>query len=149
MAPNSKKPDPDSTDENILISHDQLYKIDQLRARNIGKYLPLPQLVDSDAFISVSIIPGPRASVEHKEVVESYSRYLNDTAQLQAEFPAILDEDQVNACMGIRTPRNPTGQYTFSEDVLKLRSAAPTETTSPSLMSWHLPHHDGGHHHGK
>lgn len=43
--PNSKKPDPDSTDENIPISHDRLYEIDQLRARNIGKYLPLPQLV--------------------------------------------------------------------------------------------------------
>ncbi|KAK4172708.1 P-loop containing nucleoside triphosphate hydrolase protein [Triangularia setosa] len=152
------------TDENILISHDRLFKIDQLRTRNIGKYLPLPQLVavgdqssgksslletvtgipfprgqelctryatqithrrDNDSFIAVSIIPKPWASAEHKESVEAYSRQMNDTAQLQAEFPAILDE--VNICMGIRTPRNPTGQYTFSEDVLKIEKCGPNE----------------------
>ncbi|KAK0660869.1 P-loop containing nucleoside triphosphate hydrolase protein [Cercophora samala] len=164
MASHSRSQESNLTDENILISHDRLYKIDQLREKNIGKYLPLPQLVavgdqssgksslletvtgipfprgqelctryatqithrrDHDSFISVSIIPGPRASAKHKEAVESYFRQVSDSSQLQAQFPAILDE--VNTCMGIRTPRNPTGQYTFSEDVLKIEKCGPYE----------------------
>ncbi|KAK0710524.1 putative dynamin [Apiosordaria backusii] len=153
-----------SADPNILVSHDRLYKIDQLRALNIGKYLPLPQLVtvgdqssgkssvlesltaipfprgqelctryatqithrrDDHSFIGISIIPGPQASAEHKEHVESYYRQVDDTAQLQAEFAVILDE--VNTRMGIRTPNNPTGQHTFSEDVLKIEKCGPNE----------------------
>ncbi|KAK4178956.1 P-loop containing nucleoside triphosphate hydrolase protein [Triangularia setosa] len=68
MASNVKEEKSDEAGRNILISHDRLYKIDQLRERNIGKYLPLPQLVavgdqssgKSSLLETVTGIPFPR-----------------------------------------------------------------------------------------
>ncbi len=42
--------------------------------------------------IDIGIIPGTNASPETKKLLESYSRLVQSTAQLRAEFPAILDE---------------------------------------------------------
>src|SRR6266699_2527559 len=113
-----------------LTSPNRLRKIDQLRERNIGKYLPLPQLVavgdqssgkssllesltgipfphgqelctryatqithrrEDYPRIDISIIPGPHTAPEDKKELESYRRQVQSTAQLRAEFPAILD----------------------------------------------------------
>ncbi|KAK4457687.1 P-loop containing nucleoside triphosphate hydrolase protein [Cladorrhinum samala] len=151
-------------DSGALMSNDRLFKIDQLRERNIGKYLPLPQLVavgdqssgkssllesvtgipfphgqelctryatqithrrDTNSFISITIIPGPQASADHKNRVEGYHYEVESTAQLQAEFPDILNK--VNICMGIRTDKNPDGDKTFTTDVLKIEKCGPDE----------------------
>ncbi|KAK4204572.1 P-loop containing nucleoside triphosphate hydrolase protein [Triangularia verruculosa] len=164
MASNANSQRSPLDDQTVLVSHDRLFKIDQLRALNIGKYVPLPQLVavgdqssgksslletltqipfprgqelctryatqithrrDNMSFIGISIIPGPQASAEHRENLESFFRQVGNTAQLQAEFPAILDE--VNSRMGIRTASNPAGKHTFSEDVLKIEKCGPDE----------------------
>ncbi|KAH7377255.1 dynamin family protein [Plectosphaerella cucumerina] len=123
----------------------RLRKIDQLRERNIGSYVPLPQLVavgdqssgkssllesmthrrEARQRIDITIIPRPNASPEHKKKLESYRRQVQTTAQLRTEFPDILTE--VNALMGIRTTANPAGENTFSEDVLKIEKCGPEE----------------------
>ncbi len=114
-----------------LTSLSRLRKIDQLREKNIGKYLPLPQLVavgdqssgkssllesltgipfphgqelctryatqithrrEDHPRIDIGIIPGPHASPAVKKQLESYHKEVQSTAQLRAEFPAILDD---------------------------------------------------------
>ncbi|TQV95281.1 interferon-induced GTP-binding protein Mx2 [Cordyceps javanica] len=148
----------------LLTSPARLRKIDLLRDKNIGKYLPLPQLVavgdqssgkssllesltgipfprgqqlctryatqithrrESQAFINVSIIPGPGASASEKESLAGYHRSVSTTSELHDQLPSILDE--VNKLMGIRTPQNPEGTKTFTEDVLKVEKCGPNE----------------------
>jgi len=132
-------------DSGALMSNDRLFKIDQLRERNIGKYLPLPQLVavgdqssgkssllesvtgipfphgqelctryatqithrrDTNSFISITIIPGPQASADHKNRVEGYHYEVESTAQLQAEFPDILNKVSNQTCQArIKFPK--------------------------------------------
>lgn len=114
-----------------LTSPGRLRKIDQLRERNIGAYLPLPQLVavgdqssgkssllesltgipfprgqelctryatqishrrEAERRIDISVIPGPHASQDHRIKLELYRKTLQATAQLRAEFPAILEK---------------------------------------------------------
>lgn len=114
-----------------LNSADRLRKIDQLREKNIGAHLPLPQLVavgdqssgkssllesltgipfpraqglctryatqishrrEDHSHITIGIIPGPNASDEDNERLSSYSRHVSSTAELRAQFSAILDE---------------------------------------------------------
>ncbi|KPA35826.1 dynamin family protein [Fusarium langsethiae] len=75
--------------------------------------------------ITISIIPGPTASLEHKEKLQSFTREVETTDQLHAEFPDILNK--VNTLMDIKTPRNPGGTRTFSEDVLKIERCGPEE----------------------
>ncbi|KAK3313395.1 putative dynamin [Apodospora peruviana] len=147
-----------------LNSSDRLRKIDLLRERNIGKLLPLPQLVavgdqssgkssllesltgipfprdhklctryvtqithrrDNHSHISITIIPGPNASEEARERFASYGKEVQSSAELRAQFSGILDE--VNTLMGIRTSRNPTGNKTFTADVLKIEKCGPDE----------------------
>lgn len=115
----------------LLNSPDRLCKIDLLREKNIGKYLPLPQLVavgdqssgkssllesltgipfprgqelctryatqithrrEEHSYINIGIIPGPHATAADKEYLEGYSRQVQSTTQLHAEFASILDE---------------------------------------------------------
>ncbi|KAM7185382.1 P-loop containing nucleoside triphosphate hydrolase protein [Rhypophila sp. PSN 637] len=80
---------------------------------------------DDLSHISIGIIPGPNASDEDKERLSSYVRAVNSTAELRAQFPGILDE--VNKLMGIKTPSNPSGTKTFTEDVLKVEKCGPNE----------------------
>ncbi|XWX01651.1 hypothetical protein V2A60_009679 [Cordyceps javanica] len=148
----------------LLTSPARLRKIDLLRDKNFGKYLPLPQLVavgdqssgkssllesltgipfprsqelctryatqithrrESQAFINVSIIPGPGASTSEKDSLAGYHRSVSTTSELHDQLPSILDE--VNKLMGIRTPQNPEGTKTFTEDVLKVEKCGPNE----------------------
>lgn len=115
----------------LLTSPGRLLKIDRLRERNIGAYLPLPQLVavgdqssgkssllesltgipfprgqelctryatqithrrEASTRIDVTILPGPRASTDHKLKLNSYQRPVQTTAQLRTEFPDILTQ---------------------------------------------------------
>ncbi|KAK0609767.1 putative dynamin [Bombardia bombarda] len=149
---------------NTLVSSDRLHVIDQLREKNIGKYLPLPQLVavgdqssgkssllesltgipfprgqelctryatqithrrEEHVCINITIIPRPNAPEAVKDHLKLYGRALQSTAELRADFPAILDE--VNVHMGIRTSKNPGGDKTFAEDVLKIEKCGPDE----------------------
>ncbi|KAF5544898.1 dynamin family [Fusarium napiforme] len=80
---------------------------------------------DAISRITISIIPGPTAPIEHKETLESFTKEVHSTQQLNAEFPDILNE--VNIFMGIKTPRNPGGIKTFTEDVLKIERCGPDE----------------------
>ncbi|GKU14968.1 unnamed protein product [Fusarium langsethiae] len=57
--------------------------------------------------------------------ISSFTREVETTDQLHAEFPDILNE--VNTLMDIKTPRNPGGTRTFSEDVLKIERCGPEE----------------------
>ncbi|RYC78470.1 hypothetical protein BFJ63_vAg18657 [Fusarium oxysporum f. sp. narcissi] len=75
--------------------------------------------------ITIGIIPGPTAPAEHKEKLESFTKEVHSTEQLNAEFPDILNK--VNTLMGIKTPRNPGGIKTFTEDVLKIERCGPDE----------------------
>lgn len=50
---------------------------------------------------------------------------MQTTSQLHAELTIILDE--VNERVGIRTSKNPTGNKTFSADVLKIEKCGPDE----------------------
>ncbi|ENH74233.1 Interferon-induced GTP-binding protein Mx [Fusarium oxysporum f. sp. cubense race 1] len=75
--------------------------------------------------ITIGIIPGPTAPAEHKEKLESFTKEVHSTEQLNAEFPDILNE--VNTLMGTKTPRNPGGIKTFTEDVLKIERCGPDE----------------------
>ncbi len=148
----------------LLTSPARLRKIDLLRDKNIGKYLPLPQLVavgdqssgkssllesltgipfprgqelctryatqithrrERTIFINVTIIPGPGASPNEREELEKYHRPVSTTSELYDKLPTILLE--VNQRMGIRTPQNPSGTKTFSEDVLKIEKCGPNE----------------------
>lgn len=148
----------------LLTSPARLRKIDLLRDKNIGKYLPLPQLVavgdqssgkssllesltgipfprgqelctryatqithrrERTTFINVTIIPGPGASPKEREELEKYHRPVSTTSELYDKLPTILLE--VNQRMCIRTPENPAGTKTFSEDVLKIEKCGPNE----------------------
>ncbi|EXM16538.1 Dynamin [Fusarium oxysporum f. sp. vasinfectum] len=80
---------------------------------------------DIVSHITISIIPGPNTPVEHKGKLESFTKEVHSTEQLNAEFPDILNE--VNTLMGIKTPRNPGGIKTFTEDVLKIERCGPDE----------------------
>ncbi|KAM7223606.1 P-loop containing nucleoside triphosphate hydrolase protein [Rhypophila decipiens] len=80
---------------------------------------------DDLSHISIGIIPGPHASDDDKERLSSYVRAVNSTAELRAQFPVILDE--VNKLMGIKTPNNPSGTKTFTEDVLRVEKCGPNE----------------------
>ncbi|SCO92390.1 related to RBTMx2 protein [Fusarium oxysporum] len=134
--------------QSMLTSPDRLRKIDQLRERNIATYLALPKNLTGIPFprgqelctryatqithrrdvisrITIGIIPGPTAPAEHKEKLESFTKEVHSTEQLNAEFPDILNE--VNTLMGIKTPRNPGGIKTFTEDVLKVERCGPDE----------------------
>ncbi|KAK5656463.1 hypothetical protein OQA88_4846 [Cercophora sp. LCS_1] len=80
---------------------------------------------DDDEGIEISITPGDHASPEHKSHVESFRYHLGSTEQLCVEFPSILDK--VNDHMNIKTPTNPKGMHTFSEDILKIEKRGPDE----------------------
>ncbi|ATY65794.1 interferon-induced GTP-binding Mx2 [Cordyceps militaris] len=80
---------------------------------------------ESESFITVSIIPGPGASANEKATLEKFHISVSTTAELHDQLPTILD--QVNELMGIRTPNNPNGTKTFSEDVLKIEKCGPNE----------------------
>ncbi|GJC81414.1 interferon-induced GTP-binding protein Mx [Colletotrichum liriopes] len=157
-------PEPSDQHFPLLTSAGRLQKIDQLRERNIGAYLPLPQLVavgdqssgkssllesltgipfprgqelctryatqithrrEAQHRIDIAIIPGPHASKDHKQKLESYRRQVQTTTQLRTEFPNILA--QANALMSIKTVSNTTGENTFSEDILKIEKCGPNE----------------------
>ncbi|KAH6964735.1 dynamin family protein [Fusarium venenatum] len=99
--------------QSTLTSPDRLRKIDQLRERNISTYLTLPQLVAVGDQSS-----GKSSLLENLEEVEN-------TDQLHTEFPDILNK--VNTLMDIKTPINPGGTKTFTEDVLKIERCGPEE----------------------
>jgi GTPase SAR1 family protein len=80
---------------------------------------------DAASRITISIIPGPTASLEHKEKLQNFIKEVENTDQLHAGFPDILNK--VNTLMDIKTPRNPGGNRTFSEDVLKIERCGPEE----------------------
>ncbi|KAF4945214.1 hypothetical protein FGADI_12113 [Fusarium gaditjirri] len=80
---------------------------------------------DAMSRITISIIPGPTTTVEHKEKLENFTKEVHLTEQLNAEFPEILNE--VNTLMGIKTSRNPGGIKTFTEDMLKIKRCGPDE----------------------
>ncbi|KAH7134555.1 dynamin family protein [Dactylonectria estremocensis] len=80
---------------------------------------------DDDSRIEISIIPGPNAFPTDRERLEAYHKQVETAGQLHSEFPEILDE--VNTLMGIRTNKNPTGDKTFSEDILKIERCGPNE----------------------
>ncbi|KAJ6780592.1 hypothetical protein PWT90_07119 [Aphanocladium album] len=148
----------------LLTSAARLRKIDLLRDKNIGKYLPLPQLVavgdqssgkssllesltgipfprgqelctryatqithrrESETFIQISIIPGPGTSADAKASLEQYHKSVSSASELYDRLPGILEE--ANELMGIRTPQNPTGTKTFTEDILKIEKCGPNE----------------------
>ncbi|CVL13641.1 related to RBTMx2 protein [Fusarium proliferatum] len=75
--------------------------------------------------ITISIIPGPSAAAEHKEELESFTKEVHSTEELNVKFPDILNE--VNTLMRIKTPRNPDGVKTFTEDVLRIERCGPHE----------------------
>ncbi|KAK0668272.1 P-loop containing nucleoside triphosphate hydrolase protein [Cercophora samala] len=154
----------DSPQDNLLASPSLLRKIDQLREKNIGQHVPLPQLVvvgdqssgkssllesltgipfprdvelctryatqitqrrDHSTHVSITIIPGPNSSDEHKSHVEAYHGSALSGEDLRAKFPAILQE--VNARMGIRMSSSAKGGTVFSEDILKIEICGPKE----------------------
>jgi GTPase SAR1 family protein len=80
---------------------------------------------DAISRITIGIIPGPTATAEHKEKLHGFTKEVCTADQLHAEFPDILIE--VNTLMGIKTPRNPGGIKTFTEDVLKIERCGPDE----------------------
>ncbi|EKJ78429.1 hypothetical protein FPSE_01386 [Fusarium pseudograminearum CS3096] len=73
---------------------------------------------DAASHITISIIPGPTASLEHKEKLQDFIIEVENTDQLHTEFPDILNK--VNTLMDIKMPRNPSRNRTFSEDILKI-----------------------------
>ncbi|KAG4257564.1 hypothetical protein FPRO03_13870 [Fusarium proliferatum] len=75
--------------------------------------------------ITISIIPGPTAPVQQRQKLESFTKEVHSTEQLNAEFPDILNE--VNTLMEIKTPGNLGGIKTFTEDVLKIERCGPDE----------------------
>ncbi|CVL07115.1 related to RBTMx2 protein [Fusarium mangiferae] len=85
----------------------------------------ITQRRDTVSRITISIIPGPTASVQQREKLESFTKEVHSTEQLNAEFPDILNE--VNTLMEIKTPKNPGGIKTFTEDVLKIERCGPNE----------------------
>ncbi|KAK8924694.1 Interferon-induced GTP-binding protein Mx1 [Metarhizium anisopliae] len=134
-----------------LTSPDRLHKIDQLREKNVGTHMPLPQLVvsltgipfpngqglctryatqithrrDSVEDITIRIIPGPDSTDEDVARLSGYQHSVKNTDALLVQFESILIE--VNAAMGIKTKLNPGGKKTFSQDVLKIEKCGPTE----------------------
>ncbi|KAG8354272.1 hypothetical protein FVEN_g7850 [Fusarium venenatum] len=86
--------------QSTLTSPDRLRKIDQLRERNISTYLTLPQLV----------AVGDQSSGK-SSLLENLEDILN----------------KVNTLMDIKTPINPGGTKTFTEDVLKIERCGPEE----------------------
>lgn len=70
---------PTSDTGTALTSASRLRKIDILREKNIGQYLPLPQLVavgdqssgKSSLLESITGIPGPNALPDHEEKLKS------------------------------------------------------------------------------
>ncbi|KAH7141593.1 hypothetical protein B0J13DRAFT_623950 [Dactylonectria estremocensis] len=89
---------------------------------------------DVHPVIDISIIPGPNALSTDKEHLGSYRKQVETISQLHAEFPEILNE--VNTRMGIRTIKNPTGDKTFTEDILKIERS----DISKSLRNLALDH---------
>ena len=47
---------------------------------------------DAASRITISIIPGPTASLEHKEKLQDFIKEVENTDQLHTEFPEILNE---------------------------------------------------------
>ncbi|KAH7146228.1 interferon-induced GTP-binding protein mx2 [Dactylonectria macrodidyma] len=68
--------------------------------------------------IDISIVPGRNATAADRERLESYHKHFDTITQFHNELPDILNE--VNKLMGIRTNKNPTGDKSISEDVLKI-----------------------------
>ncbi|KIW16614.1 hypothetical protein PV08_03802 [Exophiala spinifera] len=120
------------TDEDLLASPTLLRKIDQLRERNVGQHVPLPQLVvvgdqssgkssllesltnipfprnlelctryatqitsrrDSESWLEITIIPGPRATDAHKRNLADYHPRITSPQSLRTQFREILGED--------------------------------------------------------
>ncbi|RYO90908.1 hypothetical protein DL766_001482 [Monosporascus sp. MC13-8B] len=131
----------------LLTNPGRLKKIDQLRERNTGAYLPLPQLVavgdqnsgKSSLLESLSGIPFPRGQelctryatqITHRR--EAHQRIdINiipgQNASHEHKKKLDLYRKHVNAFINIRTIINSVGENTFFKDVLKIEKCGPNE----------------------
>ncbi|PWY92857.1 hypothetical protein BO70DRAFT_425511 [Aspergillus heteromorphus CBS 117.55] len=134
-------------ESNLLSNSDLLRKIDRLREKNVGKHVPLPQLVvvgDQSSgkssllesltkipfprdlgLFDIRILPGPDASESHIKQLQTFHKTLKHTRDFRSQFPAILKE--VNFRMGIRSDLSSTEGTVFSRDVLRIELCGPSE----------------------
>ncbi|KAK8133708.1 hypothetical protein PG984_005720 [Apiospora sp. TS-2023a] len=80
---------------------------------------------DPESRVTVTIIPGPDASEDHKNRLSSYSFESLTNEDFRDRLPKILA--QVNTAMGIRTGTTGSGGKIFSKDVLKIEKCGPDE----------------------
>lgn len=75
--------------------------------------------------VDVRIIPGPRASEEHRKHVEGFHRQVPSNLEFRKQFVDILKK--ANEIMGIRADVSSGSGTVFSEDVLKIEICGPHE----------------------
>ncbi|TPX16327.1 uncharacterized protein E0L32_003976 [Thyridium curvatum] len=81
---------------------------------------------DKDECVHVRIIPGPRASEDHKKQVEAFQTKVSSASEFRDKFVDILKK--ANEKMGLRTDLSSGhGGAIFSEDVLKIEVHGPRE----------------------
>ncbi|KAF4448716.1 hypothetical protein F53441_7925 [Fusarium austroafricanum] len=106
-----------------LTSPDRLRKIDQLRERNLAAYLPLPQLVAvGDQSSGKSSLLGNRSFA-----LAMSPKSLIVVMLCRASLVDANASKKINVLMDIKTARNPDGNKTFAEDVLKIERCGPDE----------------------
>lgn len=80
---------------------------------------------DTEEYVDIRIIPGPRASEEHKKHVEAFHQKLPSGLKFREQFGNILKK--ANEKMGLRTDLTSANGAVFSEDVLKIEVHGPDE----------------------
>lgn len=80
---------------------------------------------DDQSRVEIRIIPGPRASEEHKKFIGTYIETMKSSKELRLRFLDVLKE--ANTKMGIRADLSLKTGNVFSEDILKIEISGPHE----------------------
>ncbi|OJJ75529.1 hypothetical protein ASPBRDRAFT_168520 [Aspergillus brasiliensis CBS 101740] len=130
----------DASGSKNLNSSELLKKIDKLREKNIGKHVPLPQLVvvgdqssgKSSLLASLTKIPFPRdLELCTRYATQITSRREDDCSVEISIIPAVdasvEHRAKVDVLMGIRTDLSSKEGSVFSKDVLQIELCGPEE----------------------
>ncbi|KAI5456958.1 P-loop containing nucleoside triphosphate hydrolase protein [Mariannaea sp. PMI_226] len=80
---------------------------------------------DSHDRVDIRIIPGPRASDEHRKHVGAFSKSMPSGLEFRKQFVSILQK--AHERMGLRADFSTENSTTFSEDILKIEVHGPHE----------------------